>query len=723
MVKDFDPVTCASEIVNGSGLEKTKNQKLMVLMEVLKTAMKNPADANIADINLSSIVQSDADESIDSFNIDALSTAFSPDIQSLIYDKTNKIKNLIKTFASLNPAKIDINSFYINISDGGKDIEDAIRNSARVSIGADDNLLELIVKTDANMTAVYQEFVAMNLGTLTSMSKPIADIGSENFTVMEGLDVNLSAMNSFDVNGYIVSYEWKEENNILASTPLFSKNDFSVGEHEIVLTVTDNDGVSNSDDLIVTITANPNPPTPVNSKLFVNGQENNTSFGAELSVGSKLENVNLTFSPTVNGTQGSSFKVEFTNGGFENMDYITLCSQNQSIGTIISKGDNFNSADGMMPDARFQFNTDANESLIMNDSNITFHHGIGCEGVFPAIVTNAIANDVISVVINDGKTSSGLEFSDYDTNTVIIATVISSIFTTIGSDSSALQTPNGGETWVYDSNETISWNNDAMEGYVDLYVLHDDPSNLSDFSSTSTELLNNKNWYKFKSKVFGDSVTINPRELNGEGDTYIILIIAELGMWDISDNTFTLINNSSSYILKKTGQTKSYAEDGTEVLDNTLKDDGFYQKGADTNYTRDDNNETVTDHLTGLMWQDDPAVASVTKQWVTQANYDAQDYNNTVGDTATTYCNELVMGGFEDWRLPTVVELQGIVNDERVDPSIDEVFVNSSNSYYWSSTTYHSTHTYAWVVYFGYGNTDLTYKYNSYAVRCVRSRQ
>jgi hypothetical protein len=123
------------------------------------------------------------------------------------------------------------------------------------------------------------------------------------------------------------------------------------------------------------------------------------------------------------------------------------------------------------------------------------------------------------------------------------------------------------------------------------------------------------------------------------------------------------------------------------------------------------------------MWQDDPAVASVTKPWVTQANYDAQDYNNTVGDTATTYCSELVMGGFEDWRLPTVVELQGIVNDGRYNPSIDEVFINTYNNYYWSSTSHQSVPNTAWIVNFGYGYTFDGYKYYSTYVRCVRAGQ
>jgi hypothetical protein len=207
---------------------------------------------------------------------------------------------------------------------------------------------------------------------------------------------------------------------------------------------------------------------------------------------------------------------------------------------------------------------------------------------------------------------------------------------------------------------------------------------------------------------------------SGINNFYITLIDASGN--ESSPLTFS-VTKTGLFSLKKTGQTKSYDTDGTEVLDNTLKDDGFYQKGADTNYTRDDNNETVIDHLTGLMWQDDPAVESVTKQWVTQANYDAQDYNNTVGDTATTYCNELVMGGFEDWRLPTVVELQGILNDGRYGPSIDEVFINTYNNYYWSSTSPQSLHNYAWIVYFGYGNTLNGNKGNSNYVRCVRAGQ
>jgi hypothetical protein len=123
------------------------------------------------------------------------------------------------------------------------------------------------------------------------------------------------------------------------------------------------------------------------------------------------------------------------------------------------------------------------------------------------------------------------------------------------------------------------------------------------------------------------------------------------------------------------------------------------------------------------MWQDDPAVASVKKQWVTQANYDAQDYNNTVGDTATTYCNELVMGGFEDWRLPTVKELVGIADYGRYHPAINVVFLNTYSNNYWSSTSYSDGNGSAWIVYFYSGNQNSSYKYYSNYVRCVRAGQ
>lgn len=122
-------------------------------------------------------------------------------------------------------------------------------------------------------------------------------------------------------------------------------------------------------------------------------------------------------------------------------------------------------------------------------------------------------------------------------------------------------------------------------------------------------------------------------------------------------------------VIKKTGQTKSYDASGNEVTDNSLKDDGFYQKGITPSYTRDDANEIVTDHVTELMWQDDADAASVIKPWLTPANYStcstdtaSSACEDTSGDTAATYCTTLTLGGYSDWRLPTLTELENIVD-------------------------------------------------------------
>lgn len=173
---------------------------------------------------------------------------------------------------------------------------------------------------------------------------------------------------------------------------------------------------------------------------------------------------------------------------------------------------------------------------------------------------------------------------------------------------------------------------------------------------------------------------------------------------------------------KKTGQTTSYDQSGNEVADGTLKDDGHYQKGTAPSYTRDAVSETVIDKLTGLMWQDDAAVASVTKPWVTQSNYDKGDYFNTIGDTAITYCDELTLGGFENWRLPTRKELQGIVDYGRDAPAINQVFNYTSYSY-WSSTTHVDRSSNAWSIDFRNGFQYYYYKNVNGSIRCVRVRE
>ena len=197
---------------------------------------------------------------------------------------------------------------------------------------------------------------------------------------------------------------------------------------------------------------------------------------------------------------------------------------------------------------------------------------------------------------------------------------------------------------------------------------------------------------------------------------------------------FSSINNkNATYIIKKTGQTKSYDENGNEVIDGSIKDDGYYQKGVNSSYTRDDAKEIVMDNLSGLMWQDNSDAISVIKPWLTQKNYDkctgsngqTQDSSkciDTSGDTAATYCKHLKLGGYSDWRLPTIDELMYIVNRNKLNPTINSVFKNKrSYGWYWTSTPVVGDKEEAWIVSFNIGYLSEFGKIYGNFVRCVRS--
>ena len=70
MIKTFDPVTAPARVLTNSGIERVKIEKLIVLMEVLKSAMREQVD--IANIDLLSVISTKSGETIEDFSIDTL---------------------------------------------------------------------------------------------------------------------------------------------------------------------------------------------------------------------------------------------------------------------------------------------------------------------------------------------------------------------------------------------------------------------------------------------------------------------------------------------------------------------------------------------------------------------------------------------------------------------------------------------------------------------------
>jgi len=84
-----------------------------------------------------------------------------------------------------------------------------------------------------------------------NVKAPTAVAGDDQ-TAYENYDVTLDASLSTD-NGSIESYTWNENGNVISTEITFSKNDFTIGTHTITLTVTDNEGHTDTDEVIVTI--------------------------------------------------------------------------------------------------------------------------------------------------------------------------------------------------------------------------------------------------------------------------------------------------------------------------------------------------------------------------------------------------------------------------------------------------------------------------------------
>jgi hypothetical protein len=121
------------------------------------------------------------------------------------------------------------------------------------------------------------------------------------------------------------------------------------------------------------------------------------------------------------------------------------------------------------------------------------------------------------------------------------------------------------------------------------------------------------------------------------------------------------------------------------------------------------NSEAVLDKETGLVWQ--------------------KNLNLSVWDwySAQNYCNNLYLGGRKGWRLPTLQELESLVDSTQSNPAlpISHPFTNVFSFFYWTATTSAQNTSNAWLVKMSDGSEDDALKGTNpgFPAWCVRGGQ
>lgn len=134
------------------------------------------------------------------------------------------------------------------------------------------------------------------------------------------------------------------------------------------------------------------------------------------------------------------------------------------------------------------------------------------------------------------------------------------------------------------------------------------------------------------------------------------------GIWASEDNGSTDSSPGLLYPVVDTDQTVCY-----DIMHQvTCPSSGGDYAGQDAQYTghspgyTDNGNGTITDNVTGLIWQKSPDING-------DGKIDAND--KLTYSEATAAASSISTGGYTDWRLPTIKELYSLISFSGVDPS------------------------------------------------------
>ncbi len=309
----------------------------------------------------------------------------------------------------------------------------------------------------------------------------------------------------------------------------------------------------------------------------------------------------------------------------------------------------------------------------------------------------------ITITVSDGTDIDSVTFDLTVVTWILTKTGQDGCWNTAGASISCTGTGQDGE---YQKGTAASYTRDSGSGH---YI---------------TDNVNGLIWYDPGTEVlesWTDAVTYCADLNTGETDWRLPSVkelesIADFGTYSPAADALLFENLRSNYYWSSTEVSgwvatawSTYFRDGNSLfLDEADEHYVFCARGNEypaANFTRDNTKSIVTDNNTGLMWQDDADTFAM--NWA----------------AALAYCEDKVLGGYSDWRLPNLRELISIRDESTYQPSISSVFQNTSSfNQHWTSTSYQvfDGTLAAWVVWFDYGIATYADKTDNANIRCVR---
>jgi len=169
--------------------------------------------------------------------------------------------------------------FDVNIEGGAIELDDFDLNAVAAPMTAIVRSFDVLVNDDSLNIAFTASVDRPKVSAIEvipvppSGSAPIANAGPDQTVAdtngINGEPVQLNGSASTDSDGTIVSYVWKE-NGVTIATGVTPTVTLSNGPHTITLTVTDNDGLTHTDTVLITVQAPPPVGPTVSSLTLIN---------------------------------------------------------------------------------------------------------------------------------------------------------------------------------------------------------------------------------------------------------------------------------------------------------------------------------------------------------------------------------------------------------------------------------------------------------------------